>query len=355
MSDVLPSADEAVLPQSKTQTISRRRQVTYRILGVLFLSLAFLLAFYGTIAGLAWQSGEQIREDSLQAELSDQLTTQLERTESDVANGNYQLALRRLEWVLQREPHNPQALALQQQAEAGLEARLNPTAAPTDVVPTTVPTDTPMPEATFDPSPDYQAIAALIEDEAWPEAIEALITFQTANPSFERRQTDIWLYDAHIAHGLALLNTESVELGLFHLGQAEKLGDLPIEVQDQIGWAELYLTGLAFYGVDWSATVFYFRQLCLAAPFYQNSCGTLRFSLIQYGDLFADQMDYCPAEPFYREAISYGGDAELRERLNEALQGCAEATPTPEAPITDTVPITNTVPISNSAPANERP
>ena len=121
MSDVLPSADEAVLPQSKTQAISRRRQATYRALGVIFLVLAFLLAFYGTIAGLAWQSGEQIREDALETELSEQLTTQLSRSEADVAAGNYQLALRRLEWVLQREPNNPDALAIKAAAEEGLD------------------------------------------------------------------------------------------------------------------------------------------------------------------------------------------------------------------------------------------
>ncbi|MCA9986668.1 MAG: hypothetical protein KDE59_20305 [Anaerolineales bacterium] len=343
MRDVSPSPDEALDSPSSTPVPGQRRRKIYRILGVFFLTLAFLLAFYGTIAGVAWRDGEAQRSDALQTELADQLQTQLSLAESDIGNGNFQLALRRLEWVLQRQPSNELALNLQAEAEESLRQRLEPSPAPTAIPPTTLPTITPV--ATFDPTPDYNALAELMADEAWAEALAAIVAFQTTNPSFERRQTDIWLYEAHIAYGLELLQTEAIELGLFHLDQAEELGDLPLEVQDQRGWAELYLTGLAFYGVDWSAALYYFRQLCLAAPFYQNSCDRFQTALITYADQYVAAQDFCPAVPLYREALDYGSTTLLREKLNTAVTGCAEATPTPEpAPITDTVPISGTVP-----------
>ena len=344
MRDVSSSSDEVLETGSVTQSAGLGRRKIYRILGVFFLTLAFLLAFYGSLAGLAWREGEAQRNEALQSELDEQLTTQLDLAQSDIGNGNYQLALRRLEWVLQRQPNNAPALSMQAEAEEALRQRLEPTVAPTAIPPTTLPTLTPL--ATFDPSEDYAALAELIEAEAWEEAVAAILAFQTANPSYERRQTDIWLYDAHIAYGLQLLQTEAIELGLFHLDRAEDLGDLPIEVQDQRSWAELYLTGLAFYGVDWSAAIFYFRQLCMAAPFYQNSCDNLQTALITFADQYAAAADYCPAEPLYREALDYGSTALLRDKLTAAVTGCAEATPTPEpATITDTVPLSDTVPV----------
>ncbi|MCB0029982.1 MAG: hypothetical protein KDE28_18840, partial [Anaerolineales bacterium] len=65
--------------------------------------------------------------------------TQLSLAESDIGNGNFQLALRRLEWVLQRQPSNELALNLQAEAEESLRQRLEPSPAPTAIPPTTLP------------------------------------------------------------------------------------------------------------------------------------------------------------------------------------------------------------------------
>ncbi|MCZ7673223.1 MAG: hypothetical protein M5U34_41965 [Chloroflexi bacterium] len=86
---------------------------------------------------------------------------------------------------------------------------------------------------------------------------------------------------------------------------------------------------------------------CLAAPFYQDSCGLLQQSLIRLGDQFAFAQEWCPAEYYYRDAASLGADAILNNKLGEAGANCANATPTPSAFISDTVTITNTQPITN--------
>ena len=85
----------------------------------------------------------------------------------------------------------------------------------------------------------------------------------------------------------------------------------------------------------------FFRDLCLSAPFYQDSCAHLFDSLVAYGDQYLVAQDYCPAVSIYREARQQNRSPELDEKLTQAVQGCAEATPTP-APITGTLPVTGT-------------
>jgi hypothetical protein len=160
------------------------------------------------------------------------------------------------------------------------------------------------------------------------------------------------LYNAYINLGVGLLSGSQIELGLFYLTQAERLGDLPVEVTDQRTWAELYLSGIGYYGVDWETTIFYFRGLCAAAPFYQNACQKLFEALMAYGDQYAAAQDWCPAETWYREAVRMDNTVSAVDKRREATANCLEATPTPEAPITGTVPITGTIP---TVPSEESP
>ncbi len=181
---------------------------------------------------------------------------------------------------------------------------------------------------------------ALSQD--WETVALAVIAFQRQFPSYERQDSDQLLYDAYVNLGLAFLEGEQVELGLYYLEQAEKLGDLSQELLDYRLWAELYTQGIAFYGVNWDVTAYYFRELCLSAPFYQMSCERLTEALIQYADQYAAAMDWCPAQALYQEAMGYGRTQALVEKINQAGEACLLATPTPSGIITGTLPITNT-------------
>jgi hypothetical protein len=105
--------------------------------------------------------------------------------------------------------------------------------------------------------------------------------------------------------------------------------------------------GIAYYGVNWDIAASNFRELCLSAPFYQDSCNLLQQSLVRAGDQFAFGLDWCPAESYYAEAASYGADSILNNSLGQARTNCAEATPIPSDTITDTLGITNTETITN--------
>lgn len=342
MSHSVPEPEDVT---AKTAVSATRRWM--RGIGLFFLVLAVLAGWYLIITYLAWQNGQDLLIERQQSELSAQLARQITLAQTDITEDRYALAASRLEWVLARSPNNPTAQTLLQQAQAGLNANLTPQTVNVTAVATTTPLPTPTPGLISDPANELARLRQLIQNREWEPALSGLITFQLQYPEYERTETDQLLYDTYIQYSITLLEGEKVELGLNYLSQAEKLGDLPQEAIDYRTWAELYLQGIAFYGVNWGASIFYFRDLCLAAPFFHNACDRLSTGLVAYGDQYAFVLDWCPAQLLYQEATQYNNTQVLVEKLNQAANGCLSATPTP---ITNTLPITGTFPITGTQP-----
>lgn len=322
-----------------------------RLLGMGLILAALLLGLYTLAAYLGWQSGETLRVQRVSRERQEQIETQMTRARSEIEGGSYSLALRRLEWVLEQDPTYPGARGLYTVAQSALGEASPP---PTGSQPVTPSPSASAPAATRPgqseaggdeaPARAFRRLERLVEDEAWQEAVSAIILFQSDYPDYDRQQTDALLFEAYIGRGVDLLYTDRVELGLFYLSQAQELGDLPAEVQDQRQWAELYLAGIAYFGVNWDVAISNFRDLCLAAPFYQDSCVHLREALVAGGDQYAAQGEWCPAESLYREAYQLDEGFDLAEKLDRARTNCLDATPTPTTPITPTTPTTPTMP-----------
>ena len=312
-----------------------------RILGVILVLVAGMVALYLVVGYLAWQSGETLRGQQEEEIRNQQFERQVSLAQEDIAGGEYNLALHRLEWVLERDPDNEEAIALRRQAEAAIKTALTPIAPPTPTVP---PEPTVVLNEETDLEKELVRLQRLYDREQWNELLPAVLAMQHQFPNFERMETDRFLYDSYLTLGLQLLQGEQVEQGLSYLAQAERLGDLPQEALDYRFWAELYLEGISYYGVNWAVSASVFRDLCLSAPFYQNACNKLYESLVNYGDQHFFSQDFCPAGDLYREARQYGGNGELRDKLSEAVEGCVSATPTPSV-ITGTLPIPGTEPI----------
>jgi len=349
---MMSESDRPIANQSEPKPASRLR----RGVGLSLIIVSVLLGWFLLVGFLGWQRGQNLLVERRQEELINQLERQVSLARDDIDQGSYNLALRRLEWVLERDPAYSEAQALQAEAQQKLGAFLTPTPEP---IATATPTPDPEPAGTLasidNPDRELQRIQRLVNQERWEEAISALVTFQVHLPDHQRQETDELLYDAYINLGLELINSPQVELGVYYLTQAERLGNLPQSAQDQRLWAELYVQGIAYYGVNWDVAAYYFRDLCLAAPFFQSSCERLVEVLVNYGDQFAAVEDWCPAQPLYEEARQYANSQALAGKITQAREGCLSATPTPAGPITDTVPITDTQPITDDSPLLDPP
>lgn len=337
------------VPESQTENANeetRRPRLVVRILGLLMIITAVLIVWYAIVGYIGYQQGQELLQEKRVNTLTTQIDTQLGLARQNINDGQYNLARTRLDWVLEHAPNNPDATTLL--AEIDTRLNIKPT---TEIKETATPTPVPLPTSTpgliGDPGDELTRIQQIVKNENWENAIKALIAFQFQYPNYERATTDKLLYDAYIARGLEIVEGEQVELGLAYFSEAEKLGDLPQEALDYQLWAELYMAGIAYYGVNWDIAAFNFRELCLSAPFFQDACSLLQQSLINQGGQFAFGLDWCPAEFYYQEAASYGSDSILNNKLGEARVQCANATPTPSGPITGTLGITNTQPITS--------
>lgn len=309
-----------------------RAQRLLRGLGFVLLAATVLAILYGVVAYVAWQRGQEIRAERVQTDLQEQLERQMALAESDVAAGNYSLAVRRLDWVLGHDSEYPGARHLHAEASQSLNRLLTPPA--TIVITVVAATTTPASQSTLsvadlDAAMALAAVRSLMQEEKWESAVGALLDFQGRFPNYQRRQTDQMLYDTYVNYGLQLLYSDQVELGLHYLERAERLGDLTESVNDQRVWAKLYLQGMGFYGVNWATSIYYFRDLCLAAPFFHHACDRLQEALVAYGDQYATAQDWCPAEPLYAEAAQLSRDPALTDKMRLAREGCLAATPTP--------------------------
>jgi hypothetical protein len=327
-------------PKENSQELGRRSIL--RIMGIILIIAAVMTALYLVVGYFAWQQGEALRSQHEEDMRLQQYSRQVNLAQEDIERGGYNLALRRLDWVLERDPENQEAIALHSQAEAAMKTAQTPEAPPT-------PTVEPEPTVVLDESTDLEQemvrLQRLYDREQWAELLPAVLAMQQQFPDFERLKTERFVYDSYLNLGLQMLQGSQIEQGLRYLEQAEKLGDLPQEALDYRYWAELYLDGISYYGVNWAVSASVFRDLCISAPFYQNACDKLYESVVNNGNQYFFVQDFCPAVDLYREARQYGSSGELNQKLNDAIEGCAAATPTP-AVITGTLPITGTEPIT---------
>ena len=263
--------DEQEQQKSETNEEPGSRSL-FRLLGLLLIILAALAALYVLVGYTAWQSGQTIRTEREETEISEQLARQVDLAKEDVNQGSYNLALRRLEWVLEKEPSNTDAQAIKRQAEAALKTALTPVVPPTATSP---PDPSPTPGEIGEPAAEIQRLQRLAQQERWDDLLPGTLAFQQRYPDYRRLETNGYLYDSFLNLGLDNIQGDQIELGIKQFAQAEKLGDLPQEALDYWLWAELHLQGMAYYGVSWGVAASFFRDLCLSAPFYQDSCDNL--------------------------------------------------------------------------------
>ncbi|MCP4362267.1 MAG: hypothetical protein GY796_30035 [Chloroflexi bacterium] len=345
MNDVPPPIEQQ--PEAPVETTSAPHRLA-RMVGLGFIIIAVVLGWLLLVGFLGYQSGQNQLAAKQQAEYKTQIERQLALAGENIAQDNVGLAIRRIDWVLEREPNHTEALRLQ---ETTLQSLAPSQTTPTPNLPAPTPTAVSEPSATpgviTSPGEELQRIRRLIVQKTWSDVIPALINFQNQFPSYEREETDLLLFDAYMAYSQELLESEKVELGLYYLDRAESLGNLPQSLVDYRTWAELYTQGISFYGANWDVAAYYFRDLCLAAPFYQNSCQRLHEILIAYGDQYAAAEDWCPAQLLYEEAWRQSSSTELSDKLDTGRSGCLSATPTP---ITGTLPITASKSLSLTEP-----
>jgi tetratricopeptide (TPR) repeat protein len=297
-----------------------------KTIAAILIGFVAIVVIYGLVAYLGWQSGQRERTTLAEEAVRTQIVRQIELAQADLNSGNVELALTRIDWVLERAPQDQQALTIKQTAQSTLSASTSPTPTPTPEPTPAVVDDSAETERT-----ELAYLQRLNETEEWEQAIKAIHAFQLEYPDTDRETTDKLLFEAYLNSGMELAWSDRIELGLTHLERAEALGLLPQNALDQQVISELYLNGLSYYGVRWDVAIPNFQQICDVTPFYLDSCERLAAAKALYGDQWAFADEYCPASNWYAQAVLDNDSAENRTKLIDAREKCAAATPTPTA------------------------
>jgi tetratricopeptide (TPR) repeat protein len=328
---MLNSTDaEGVTPsEQKTTPVAKPRRWPSIIVGILLVIIITAVGSY-----LGYQRGIQQRMDQQVSEIALKATTQFQLGLQDMQTGNFELARRRFEYVIQIDPNFPGASEKLVEVSIAMSRTETPTAAPPTVTPTVIPVT---------PTVDnrgaqqlFTEVKQLIDNKDWQKALDTLEALRQINRDYRTVDVDGMYYLVLRNLGVhKILNDGELEQGIYDLALAERFGPLDAEAASYRTWAQYYTTGATFWQIDWSQVVFYFSQVYPALPNLRDGgingmTATERYRLgsIYYGDKLAASGDFCKAKEQYYNALALSPDAAVEPTASYVSQKCEEATPT---------------------------
>ncbi len=285
----------------------RRRLWLNRLLwalaAVAALALTVALAGY---AGLYF--GERDRESQRQATIQEHYQAGLEAMNA----GEYEMARAHFRYILRLDPDN----AMAKQGIAEVESRLAARPTPTSEV--------------VRPLADqlWEKAKAAYDEERWEEAASLLTQLRSLDAEYHADEVEEMLFRSLYNAGMALLDEDQLEEGIFYLDRAVALRPLDEEAAYQRNLAARYLAAMNLWGVDWEGTIEALKELYAIAPNYKDVYQRLYQAYVEYGDSLSEAGEMCPAEMAYTEALRLYADQTVESKREQAAQVCLVATPT---------------------------
>jgi len=343
--------NDVVEPQENEKTKRPKkkffeRRSSWFLVGIL---LALLIVALGAALGIP--KGINDRMKLAETQSAPKIQSQLENARVDIDEGRYEVALSRLDWILEEmAPYLSEEVLseigdLYSQTLLHLSSQGSPTPGMTPTP--TVPLYTATPDLRGEEEL-FKLAQEQITAESWDEAIQTLESLRQKNLDYKSVQIDGMLYVALRNRGVQkILVDGSLEPGIYDLTLAERFAPLDTSAEGFRTWARLYLTGASYWGVDWSQVVYYFEQVYQALPSLRdgtNMTATERFRVgaINYGSQLASAGKYCEAQEYFEKALALAADPQIQPTAQWVADKCwrmlhpPTKTPTPEPTPTPT-------------------
>lgn len=351
-----PNNDQKDSKPPKKKFLERRS--SWFFMGFL---LVLMIILIGILLGIPQGINDRVSLAETQA--SPKIQTQLENARLDIEEGRYQIALERLDWILEEmtpymsEGELAEVGELYSQTLLMLSSSGTPTPLPTATA--TIPVNTPTPDLRGEEEL-FTLAQQQIASEAWDEAIQTLEALRQKSLDYKSVKVDGMLYVALRNRGVQKILVEgSLEPGIYDLTLAERFAPLDSTAEGYRTWTRLYLTGASFWGVDWSQVVYFFEQVYPALPNLRdgtNMTATERFRIgaLQYGLQLAAEGKYCEAQEYFDKAFSISVDPEIQPTAQWVADECWKKlnppTPVPSATPTPTGEIPTEEPTQEPSP-----
>lgn len=302
--------------------------------------LVVLLLAAGGVTGAARGINDRINMAETQA--APKIQAQIESARQDLEEGRFEVALSRLDWILEEMSQHLSEEELAEVGELYSQALLLQTSYQT---PTPQPSPTPT-EPVYTPTPDlrgaedlFNAARGHIASQEWDEAVRTLEILRELNIEYRTVHVDGLLYVALRNRGIRKILAEgSLEPGIYDLTLAERFAPLDTTAEGLRTWTRLYQTGASYWEVDWAQVVFYFEQVYPHLPNLRdgtNMTATERYRIgaIEYGSQLAAAGEFCEAQEYFRKAMSISDDPVAQPTAQWVAEECWNIqNPTPEPP-----------------------
>ncbi len=319
---------------------ARARRLPARVWGLAALGLVLLLLSVLSAAAYAgYQAGQQQRQTQWQATQVLELENQYALGLADLQAGRYEVAVARFEYVLQLDPNY--RAASQKLAEAQLAFQATSTPRPSAVAPTA--TATAAPTESLEAANIFNEAKSFFAASDWDGVIKALTRLHSVDPDYEAVHADGMLFRALRNRGVARINGDAMEAGMFDLDNAEAFGPLDTEALNVRAWARLYLAARSYWGLDWKRSMDILEELSLIAPYFRDTDRRLFEATVNYADQLVAASDFCGAADRYARALLLFADDTVSAKLTSAEGNCANPPPPAEGtPGTETPPVVGT-------------
>ncbi|MDX2161927.1 MAG: tetratricopeptide repeat protein [bacterium] len=296
------------------------------------------------LAGAAgWTTGQREAAAAATATQGETIREQLDRIPQDIASGNTVLLDTRIRYL--------QALSVPQASEiaptaTALFLSLQPTATVT-AAPTFDATATAPPESTAEPTVQlaenssggfdlagiFQQAQAAFDGGAYEDAIDYLNVIIGLDESFETGSVRSLMSRALNARARELYNANQPAAATLLVDRARQYGALEDGLEYESYAATLYLNARAAIGAGYPQAIEALRQvtnLGAGGRYYNEALNLLFDQYVAYGDAWAAQGQYCPAEQQYRNALQLLNSGTVNGKLQNAITVCQNGTPTPD-------------------------
>lgn len=289
-----------------------RRSRRHIVLRIALIFLAFILSV-GIIAGAGY-AGLYYGERDRQAQRQTTLEGHYQNGLLALNNGDYERARAHFQYVLQLDPGN--TFAAQGLAEADARLVVQPT-----------PTSEAMQSLT---EVLYEQALTAYTAKSWTDAASVLTQLRALDREYRAAEVETMLFESLYNAGMAFLEQDLFEEGIFYLDQAVALRPLDVEAANQRSLAARYRSALRFWGVDWERAIAELEALYVTAPGYKDVFQRIYNANIEYGDFLSSVGEMCPAEAVYTQALLLVSTASVEEKRAQAAQICLIATPIPQ-------------------------
>jgi len=312
------------------------RRISWLLMGVIVI---IIILFIGALLGVPRGINDRVKLAETQT--APKIQAQLDSAKLDLEEGRFQVALERLDWILEEmsayldEDQSKEVGQLY--SETLLKISTSGTPTPLATIAPTTPANTPTPDFR-DEIELFELAQEHIRDEAWDEAIQTIEALRQKSVDYRAVDVDGMLYIALRNRGMdKIIIDGSLEPGLYDLALAERFAPLDSTAEGVRTWTRYYLTGASFWGVDWEQVLYYFEQVYPQFPNLRDGTNLTakeryRIAANQYALQLAAAEEYCEAQEYFELAKSIGPDPEIQptaQWVGEECWAIENATPTP--------------------------